>query len=104
MTHAPEPLRRTIPLAKPDVGPRELELVTEVLRGDVLAIGPFTQRFEEGIVAVAGRREGVACSSGTAGLHLGVRALEIDRLLGILPPFPRASFRRGGQLRGAHIP
>jgi perosamine synthetase len=78
MTHAPEPLRRKIPLARPDVGPRELELVTEVLRGDVLAIGPFTQRFEEGIVAVAGRREGVACSSGTAGLHLGVRALEIS--------------------------
>jgi len=51
--------------------------VTQVLRSDVLAMGPFTQRFEEGIASVAGRREGVACSSGTAGLHLGVRALEI---------------------------
>ncbi len=78
MTHAPEPIRRKIPLARPDVGPRELELVTEVLRGDVLAMGPFTQRFEECIAAVAGRLEGVACSSGTAGLHLGVRALEIS--------------------------
>jgi perosamine synthetase len=54
-----------------------MELVTQVLRSDVLAMGPFTQRFEEGIAALAGRREGVACSSGTAGLHLGVRALEI---------------------------
>ena len=63
--------------ARPDVGPRELELVTQVLRSDVLAMGPFTQRFEEGIASVAGRREGVACSSGTAGLHLSVRALEI---------------------------
>jgi perosamine synthetase len=40
-------------------------------------MGPLTQRFEAGIAAVAGRQEGVACSSGTAGLHLGVRALEI---------------------------
>jgi perosamine synthetase len=78
MTRAPDPLRREIPLARPDVGPRELALVTEVLRGDVLAMGPFTQRFEEGIAAVAGRREGIACSSGTAGLHLAVRALEIS--------------------------
>jgi len=51
--------------------------VTQVLRSDVLAMGPFTQRFEEGIASVAGRREGVACSSGTAGLDLSVRALEI---------------------------
>jgi perosamine synthetase len=69
--------RPTIPLARPDIGARELELVTQVLRSDVLAMGPFTQRFEAGIAAVAGRRDGVACSSGTAGLHLGVRALEI---------------------------
>ena len=77
MTRSPDPVRRSIPLARPDVGPREMELVTQVLRSDVLAMGPFTQRFEEGIAALAGRREGVACSSGTAGLHLGVRALEI---------------------------
>jgi perosamine synthetase len=76
MTSSPEP-RRGIPLARPDIGAREIELVTEVLRSDVLAMGPFTQRFEAGIAAIAGRREGVACSSGTAGLHLGVRALEI---------------------------
>ncbi len=77
MTSTREPSRRSIPLARPDVGPRELELVSQVLRSDVIAMGPFTQRFEAGIAAVAGRREGVACSSGTAGLHLGVRALEI---------------------------
>ena len=66
-----------IPLARPDISARELQLVSEVLSSDVLAIGPFTPRFEAGIAALAGRREGVACSSGTAGLHLGVRALEI---------------------------
>jgi perosamine synthetase len=77
MTSSPDPVRRTIPLARPDVGSRELELVTQVLSSDVLALGPFAPRFEAGIAALAGRREGIACSSGTAGLHLGVRALEI---------------------------
>ena len=69
--------RRTIPLARPDIGARELEYVTQVLQSDVLAMGAFTTRFEAEIAALAGRREGIACSSGTAGLHLGVRALEI---------------------------
>jgi perosamine synthetase len=77
MTISPGAPRRSIPLARPDIGSRELELVTQVLGSDVLAMGPFTPRFEAGIAAAAGRREGVACSSGTAGLHLGVRALEI---------------------------
>ncbi len=37
-----EPSGRKIPLARPDIGTRELELVTQVLDGDVLAMGPFT--------------------------------------------------------------
>jgi len=73
----PPGARRTIPLARPNLGARELELVTQVMTSDVLALGSFAERFEAGIAALAGRRAGVACSSGTAGLHLGVRALGI---------------------------
>ena len=40
-------------------------------------MGPFARAFEEAIAEIAGRRYGVACSSGTAGLHLVIRALEI---------------------------
>ncbi len=71
------PSGRKIPLARPDIGARELEFVSDVLSSDVLAMGPYTTRFEVGIAALAERAEGVACSSGTAGLHMGVRALEI---------------------------
>ena len=74
----PDPSRRRIPLARPDIGQRELELVTQVLGSDVLAMGPFTERFEQGIATLAGRTHGVACSSGTAGLHMAVRALGIE--------------------------
>jgi len=77
MTEPRPHLERSIPLARPDIGARELELVTEVLTSDILAMGPFTKRFEAGIAALADRREAIACSSGTAGLHMAVRALEI---------------------------
>jgi perosamine synthetase len=68
---------RRIPLAQPSIGQRERELVEQVLSSGVLALGPYAQAFEEGIANAAGRRFGIACSSGTAGLHLAVRALGI---------------------------
>ena len=68
---------RRIPLARPSLGDRERELVQQVLSGVVLALGPFAQALEEELARLAGRRFGIACSSGTAGLHLAVRALGI---------------------------
>ena len=76
-----DPWRRSQNDANPDraggepAGPaehsdRERGLVAEVLGGDVLAMGPYTERFEAEIAALASRRHAVACSSGTAGLHL----------------------------------
>jgi perosamine synthetase len=67
--------RAAIPLAQPSIGARELELVGEVLRGDVLAMGRFTEEFEARIAVLAGRTHAIACSSGTAALHLAVRGL-----------------------------
>jgi perosamine synthetase len=64
-----------IPLAKPEIGPREEELVLEVLRSGRLSLGPMAERFERDFAAWLGVEDAVAVSSGTAGLHLGVRAL-----------------------------
>ena len=63
-----------IPLARPDVGPREQELVGEVLSSGRLALGPMLDRFEEDFGRWLGARGAVAVSSGTAALHLAVRA------------------------------
>jgi len=64
-------------MARPDIGARERELVNRVLDSDVLALGPLAVEFEDRLAAVAGRRFGVSCSSGTAGLHMVVRSLGI---------------------------
>src|SRR4051794_9456825 len=64
-----------IPLARPDLGAREEELVLEVLRSGRLSLGPVLQRFERDFAAWLGVEDAVAVSSGTAALHLGVRAL-----------------------------
>ncbi len=67
-----------IPLARPSIGPREEQLVLEVLRSRQLSLGPRMGGFE----AALGERIGVdhvsAVSSGTAGLHLALRAVGIQ--------------------------
>jgi perosamine synthetase len=64
-----------IPLARPDLGEREEELVLEVLRSGHLSLGPRLSEFEEAFASWVGSDDAVAVSSGTAALHLGVRAL-----------------------------
>ena len=64
-----------IPLARPDLGPREEELVLEALRSGRLSLGPMLERFERDFAAWIGTDDAVAISSGTTALHLGVRAL-----------------------------
>ncbi len=70
-----QPPTVSIPLARPSIGERERELVAQVLDSDILALGPFAPRFEAAVAGLAGRAHGIACSSGTAGLHMAVRAL-----------------------------
>ncbi len=68
---------KQIPLAQPVIGEREIELVTEVLRSGRLSLGPVTAQFEADLAAYVGAPYGAAVSSGTAGLHLCVRAAGI---------------------------
>ncbi|HEX6752352.1 MAG TPA: DegT/DnrJ/EryC1/StrS family aminotransferase [Solirubrobacterales bacterium] len=69
------PDTETIPLARPEIGAREEELVLEVLRSGQLSLGPMGARFERKFAEWLGVEDAVAVSSGTAALHLCVRAL-----------------------------
>jgi perosamine synthetase len=67
--------RHVIPLSRADIGPAERRAVLRVLRSGRLALGPQATRFEQQVADYVGVGHGVAVSSGTAGLHLVVRAL-----------------------------
>jgi perosamine synthetase len=64
-----------IPLARPELGPREEELLLEVVRSGSLSLGPKLEQFETDFSDWLGGGYAVAVSSGTAALHLGVRAM-----------------------------
>ena len=63
-----------IPLARPTIGEREERLVVETLRSGHLSLGPRLGEFERAFAARLGVEHTCAVSSGTAGLHLGLRA------------------------------
>jgi perosamine synthetase len=66
-----------IPLARPVVGEAEENAVLEVLRSGQLSLGPRVAEFERGFARQVGAPLASAVSSGTAGLHLALRAIGV---------------------------
>lgn len=66
-----------IPLSSPDITEVEIAAVTAVLRTPRLSLGPKLEEFEHAMAAYIGAPHAIGVSSGTAGLHLCVRALDI---------------------------
>ena len=67
-----------IPLARPVVGAEEERGVVEVLRSGQLSLGPRVAEFERLFGEAVGSPFASALSSGTAGLHLALRAVGVS--------------------------
>jgi perosamine synthetase len=67
-----------IPLARPVIGEPETERVLEVLQTGRLSLGPLLAEFEQEFARRVGARCASAVSSGTAGLHLALRAAGVS--------------------------
>ena len=67
-----------IPLSSPDISEQDIDAVAAVLRTPNLSRGPKGRDFENAIAEYVGVSHAVAVSSGTSGLHLCIRALNIS--------------------------
>jgi dTDP-4-amino-4,6-dideoxygalactose transaminase len=72
-------ITETIPLARPVLGEEEERAVLEVLRSGQLSLGPRVPAFEEAFAARVGAPFASAVSSGTAALHLALRAIGVTQ-------------------------
>ncbi|HKO26731.1 MAG TPA: DegT/DnrJ/EryC1/StrS family aminotransferase [Solirubrobacteraceae bacterium] len=70
-------VREAIPLARPVLGEAEEQRVLKVLRSGRLSLGPLLGEFERAFAAKLGAAHASAVSSGTAGLHLALRAVGV---------------------------
>ncbi len=63
-----------IPLSEPTFSGNEAQYLQECVdSGYVSSVGPFVERFEKTFAATIGASHAVACSSGTAALHVALR-------------------------------
>ncbi len=70
-------MRDPISMSSPDLTDAEREAVATVLKTPVLSMGQWVLDFEKAFTELTGRKHAIAVSSGTAGLHLCVRAANI---------------------------
>jgi len=67
-----------IPLSNPDITQQEIDAVVAVLKNPQLSLGPKLLEFEKKFARYIGAKHAVAVNSGTSGLHLCVRALDLQ--------------------------
>jgi perosamine synthetase len=67
-----------LPLARPVLGEAEEQRVLEAIRSGQLSMGPFLELFERRFAERLGAPLASAVSSGTAGLHLALRAVGVE--------------------------
>ena len=69
-----------IPLCVPNVSGNEWTYIKECLdTGWVSSVGSYVDRFERETAAAAGVKYGVACSTGTAALHVALLLAGVER-------------------------
>jgi len=73
-------------LAKPDINEDDIAAVVEVLKSGQLACGPKVEEFEINVAKYVGSKHGIAVSSGTAALHLCLKALNLPEGSEVLVP------------------
>jgi len=66
-----------IPIAKPVLGKEEISAVSKVIRSGAITQGKLTEEFERGFASFIGTKHGIACSSGTSALQVGLEAVGI---------------------------
>lgn len=68
-----------IPYGRQSIDEDDIKAVTEVLQGDFLTTGPKVKEFEDRLCDATGAKYAVACSNGTAALHLACLVADIQK-------------------------
>jgi perosamine synthetase len=75
-----------IPHSRPSVDEGDIRAVGEVLRSGRIAQGVKVEEFEDALAHYVGKKCGVACSSGTAALHLALLGLGVESGAEVIMP------------------
>jgi UDP-4-amino-4,6-dideoxy-N-acetyl-beta-L-altrosamine transaminase len=66
-----------LPYGRHQIDDDDISAVIDALKSDYLTTGPRVGTFERALAAATGARHAIACTNGTAALHLAARALNL---------------------------
>lgn len=80
-------MKNTIPLSVPNICGNELKYLEEAISTSWVSTGgPHIESFEQLLASYVGVKQAVSCQSGTAGLHLALKALKINNNHEVIVP------------------
>jgi len=97
-------MRRVIPYGKQTIDKYDKKNVAKALNNSFLTTGPLVEKFEKEFSKNLGVRYAISCSSGTAAMHLALRAINLkknDKI--IIPAINFISTINLAKLIGANI-
>jgi UDP-4-amino-4,6-dideoxy-N-acetyl-beta-L-altrosamine transaminase len=93
-----------LPYGRQVIEDDDIAAVSEALRADFLTTGPRVEAFETAFAETVGARHAVACSNGTAALHLAMMALDVGpRDAVIIPAITFAATGNAARYQGAEV-
>lgn len=93
-----------LPYGRQSIEEDDIAAVVAVLKSDWLTTGPAVSAFEQAFAKKVGARYGVACNSGTAGLHLAMMALGLgDGDVVIVPTLTFLATANAARYVGAEV-
>ncbi|WP_430422778.1 UDP-4-amino-4,6-dideoxy-N-acetyl-beta-L-altrosamine transaminase [Phenylobacterium sp.] len=75
-----------LPYGRQTIEDDDIAAVAEALKADFLTTGPTVEAFEVAFAETVGARHAVACSNGTAALHLAMMALDVKPREAVIAP------------------
>lgn len=96
-------LQPMIPVAKPDVGERELKEVQEALKSGWIGLGPKVEEFEEAFGSQFGHENIIATNSGTSALDLALKSVDLSGTELLVPPITWISTAIVGRYNGLDV-
>lgn len=92
-----------IPVAKPDIGERELQAVSEAFESGWIGLGPKVEEFEDAFAARFGHDHVVATNSGTSALDLALKSASLQGNEVLVPPITWISTAHVASYNGLDI-
>ena len=72
---------KIIPYGRQYIDNQDIKSVSKSLKQDLITTGEYVEKFQSQIKQLLKSKFAISCSSGTAGLHLALKAINVKKMI-----------------------